>query len=238
MSMSLFQKYYCREPKWWRRPWLHTFNNIFESAVVGGSITPWLIVKQSPQICHQVILISHSLLVIWHLHAIMWGKRWKKEYDWLSHVEKLHTAYMSHESNISCTAYDASRTPESNLLPSINVMLPLFAEAASSSSMLRHCFDVIQAAVQHVEPGQIPVICIVQPLLAKLKQSQWSMHSQYGDDEFVILVGRWLTTKPWTIGWKRVDGFKPFRRRNLPLLELQTPSPRPRMSLGPGMPIK
>ncbi len=108
----------------------------------------------------------------------------------MSHVEKLHTADMSHESNISWAAYDANRMPESNRLPSINVMLPLFAEAASSQSMLRHCFDVIQAAVQHVKPGQIPVICIVQPLLAKLKQLQWSMHSQYGDDEFVILVGR------------------------------------------------
>ena len=72
-------------------------------------------------------------------------------------------------------------------------MLPLFAEEASSPYVLRHCFDVIQAAVQHVNPGQIPVICVDQPLFAKLKQLQWSMDSQYGEDKFVILVGEFHT---------------------------------------------
>ncbi len=78
-----------------------------------------------------------------------------KEYDWLSHVEKLHAVEISCKSSISWAAYHASRMAESNLLPSFNAMLPLFAEEASSPSMLRHCFDIIQAAVQHVNPRQI-----------------------------------------------------------------------------------
>lgn len=68
-------------------------------------------------------------------------------------------------------------------------MLPLFTEVASYPSMLHHCFDGIQAPVQHVNPGQIPVICVDQPLFAKLKQLHWSMDSQCGEDKFVILLG-------------------------------------------------
>ncbi len=50
---------------------------------------------------------------------------------------KLHTADIFYESiTSSWAAYHASRRAESNLLPSINGMLSLFAEAASSPSML------------------------------------------------------------------------------------------------------
>ena len=55
--------------------------------------------------------------------------------------------------------------------------------------MLHHCFDVIQAAVLHVNPGQIPVIFVDQPLRTKLKNVQWFMPSQYGEDTFVTLLG-------------------------------------------------
>lgn len=64
---------------------------------------------------------------------------------------------------------------EPYFIPSINAMLPLFAEEASSTSMLCHCFDVIKAAVHHANPGQTPVITVDQPLFAKMKQLQWSM---------------------------------------------------------------
>jgi len=117
------------------------------------------------------------------------SKEMEKEYDWLSHVENLHADEISSESNISWAAYHASLIAEPDILPSINAMLPLFAEEASTLSMLRHCFEVIQAAVQHVNPGQILVICVDQPLFAKMKQLQWSMDRLYGEDKFVILLG-------------------------------------------------
>lgn len=101
----------------------------------------------------------------------------------------MHADDISSESNISWAAYHASLLPESDILPSINAMLPLFAEEANSPSMLRHCFDVIQAAVQYVNSGQIPVISVDQPLFAKMKQLQWSMDRLYGEDMFVLLLG-------------------------------------------------
>ena len=69
----------------------------------------------------------------------------------------------------------ALRLQSPSRIPSINAMLPLFPDEASSPAMLRHCMDVVFAAVQHVNPCQTPVICADQPLFAKLKQLQWSM---------------------------------------------------------------
>ena len=122
-------------------------------------------------------------------------KEMEKEYDWLGHVEK-HCAEkhyadddISAESSLTWAAYHASTLPAPDILPSINAMLPLFAEEASSPSMLRHCLEVIKSAVWHVNPGQTPVISIDQPLYAKLKQLQWSMPSLYGEDKFVLLMG-------------------------------------------------
>ena len=43
--------------------------------------------------------------------------------------------------------------------------------------------------MQHVNPGQTPVITVDQPLYAKMKQIQWSMPSNYGEDKFVIMFG-------------------------------------------------
>ena len=67
-------------------------------------------------------------------------------------------------------------------------MLPLFAEEASSPSMLRHRLDVIKAAIEHVNP-QIPVLTVDQPLYAKLKLIQWKIPDIYGEDKFVIILG-------------------------------------------------
>ncbi len=121
-----------------------------------------------------------------------------------------------------------------------NGMLFLFSEEASSPSMLCLWFDVLQAPVQHVNPGQIPVICVSQPLYTKLKQQQWPVHSQHEEDKFVILFGELHTVMTcykvlghWLEG-KRVDELKPFTGWSLPFLELHTRSLRPPMSLRPG----
>ena len=117
------------------------------------------------------------------------SKEMEKEHDWLRHVENLREDEMSSESNISWAAYHASLLPEPDILPSINAMLPLFAKEASSPPMLRHCFEVIHAAVQYANPGQTPVITVDQPLFAKMKHLQWSMDNLYGEDKFVLLLG-------------------------------------------------
>ena len=91
------------------------------------------------------------------------------------------------DATLSWSAYHASRSNITATVPSINAILPLFSEEATSPAMLRHCMDIVNAAVQHVNPGQTPVITVDQPLYAKMKQIQWSMPSNYEEDKSVTM---------------------------------------------------
>ena len=55
--------------------------------------------------------------------------------------------------------------------------------------MIRHSMDVVRRAVQHVNPGQIPVVAADQPLFALAKQVQWTWPGTYLEDNFVIMFG-------------------------------------------------
>ena len=65
-------------------------------------------------------------------------------------------------------------------------MLPLFYE---SFAMIWHSMDMIKKAVQELNPGQVPVITLDQPLYAISKLIQWNWPANYGEEKFVILLG-------------------------------------------------
>ena len=44
-------------------------------------------------------------------------------------------------------------------------------------------------AVQKLNPGQVPVVTLDQPLYAIAKEIQWSWPEQYGESKFVIMLG-------------------------------------------------
>ena len=111
------------------------------------------------------------------------------EFSWLRHVELSKMDEVTKDATLSWSAYHASRFYVTQILPSINAIIPLFSEEATSPAMLRHSMDIVNAAVQHINPGQTPVITVDQPLFAKIKQIQWSMPSDYGEDKFVIMLG-------------------------------------------------
>lgn len=48
---------------------------------------------------------------------------------------------------------------------------------------------IVQAAVQHLNPGQVPVLATDQPLFALAKQIQWTWQNTLGEDHFVIILG-------------------------------------------------
>lgn len=58
----------------------------------------------------------------------------------------------------SWAAYHASRQPESCVICP-TALLPLFLESAH-----KHSMDVVNSAVNHLNPGQTPVITFDQPL--------------------------------------------------------------------------
>lgn len=77
--------------------------------------------------------------------------------------------------------------------------------------MIAHSMKVIKSAVEHVNPTQIPVIALDQPLFALAKQIQWTFGHEYNEDKFVFMLGglhiemsafkvlgKWLTGSGWT----------------------------------------
>ena len=71
----------------------------------------------------------------------------------------------------------------------ITSLLPLFPDDSKSVAMIRHSMDVIKRAVEHLNPGQVPVLTVDQPLFAIAKIIQWNWPESYGEDKFVILLG-------------------------------------------------
>ena len=64
----------------------------------------------------------------------------------------------------------------------------MFAENGHSLAMIAHSMKVAKLAIQHVNPSQVPVIALDQPLFALAKQIQWSL-AEYNKDRFVVMVG-------------------------------------------------
>jgi len=49
--------------------------------------------------------------------------------------------------------------------------------------------DVVKNAVEHLNPGQAPVVTFDQPLFALAKQIQWKWPESYGEDQIVVMFG-------------------------------------------------
>ena len=71
----------------------------------------------------------------------------------------------------------------------ISSLLPSLSEGAKSVAMLRHSMNVIKKSIDFLNPGQISVITVNQPLYSVVKQIQWNWPDTYGEDQFVIIPG-------------------------------------------------
>ena len=49
--------------------------------------------------------------------------------------------------------------------------------------------NVIKAAVQRLNPDQVPVVATDQPFFALAKEVQWIWPDTHGEDHFVIIFG-------------------------------------------------
>ena len=96
------------------------------------------------------------------------------------------------DETISWTAHHASLQPP-NAIPESSVtltsLLPLFYDQAKSVAMIRHSMDVVKQAVEILNPGQVPIITVDQPLYTVAKQIQWSWPATHGEDHFIVMFG-------------------------------------------------
>ena len=71
----------------------------------------------------------------------------------------------------------------------LSALMPLIDENINSLAMVRHTMKLIWKAVNHLNPGQIPVITADQPVYALGKQVQWQFPEFFGEDKFVFMMG-------------------------------------------------
>ena len=76
---------------------------------------------------------------------------------------------------VSWSTYHASLQPTNGVSESSltnTSLLPLFYDQAHSVAMIRHSMDVVKKAVDILNPGQVPIITVDQPLFTIAKQIQ------------------------------------------------------------------
>ena len=116
-------------------------------------------------------------------------KQTEEEYMWLEHARRVIEDNTGTDENISWSAFHASRQPQLARTISPTALLPLFLDSAHTVAMIRHSMDVVKNAVEHVNPGQTPVVTLDQPLFALAKQIQWKWPEKHGEDKMVVMFG-------------------------------------------------
>ena len=86
-------------------------------------------------------------------------------------------------------AYHASQEAIDGNIPALTALLPLFYKKAATPVMVKHGMDVLRQAITFLNPGQIPVITVDQPLFAITKYIQWKLPEQYGEKVYVVMLG-------------------------------------------------
>ena len=93
-------------------------------------------------------------------------------------------AVRSVDDPIGWAAFLANAQQPGDFDVTITPLLPLFPDYSKYVAMIRHWMDVIHL----LNPGQVPVLTLDQPLFTIAKQIQWNWPDMYGEDKFVILL--------------------------------------------------
>lgn len=133
------------------------------------------------------------------------------EYMWLENTRSVLKDDVEACENTSWAAYHARHQDPKQPVITPTSLLPLFQESAHTVAMIRHSIDVVRNAVQHLNPGQTPVLTCDQPLFTLAKQIQWKWPDTYGEDQLVVMfgglhiemtalktLGDWLQGSGWT----------------------------------------
>ena len=93
-----------------------------------------------------------------------------EEYDSLNAVvNALKTGNLAKDEWVHWSAYHASIQKTEIPPAAINALLPLLLENAHSVAMIKYSMDIVKTLVQHLNPGQIPVLAADQPLFTHLQ---------------------------------------------------------------------
>lgn len=93
------------------------------------------------------------------------------------------------EHAITWAAYHSKNQSAEKDPPAISALLPLFYEKAATPAMIKHGMDVLKQTINFINPHQIPVIALDQPLFAIAKMVQWKWPQTHGEDKYVVMFG-------------------------------------------------
>ncbi|RUM46947.1 MAG: hypothetical protein DSY80_01375, partial [Desulfocapsa sp.] len=136
----------------------------------------------------------------------------QENYIWLESVEQLaSTDVIDDTVDATWAAHHASHLPDVCQPHTIIALLPLFCENANSIAMILHAMNVVKSSVNHLNPGQTPILTMDQPLYARAKQIQWNWPDTHGEDHYIVMfgglhieiatlktLGCWLSQSGWT----------------------------------------
>lgn len=71
----------------------------------------------------------------------------------------------------------------------VEALLPLFHEKAATAEMIRHGMELVKKITEHLNPHQVPVLVVDQPLYDLSKKMQWTFPDNFGEDKFVVMLG-------------------------------------------------
>ena len=106
---------------------------------------------------------------------------------WLKHMRGLSKQELTKEYFVSWSAYHASIQQVVTAPCTVVTLMPLFLECAHSVAMIKHSMNVVKAATEYPNPGQITVMD--QPLFAIAKIIQWNFTATHGEDTYFIMAG-------------------------------------------------
>ena len=117
-------------------------------------------------------------------------QKWlEKVYESLEMSESSEQVVENSISNISWSAFHADRQTIPIAVIDKITLLPLFHENAHSTAMICHSINIGKNAVNQVNPGQVPILTLDQPLYSLAKQIQWDWSDSFGENKFVLVLG-------------------------------------------------
>ena len=126
------------------------------------------------------------------------------EESWMNSVhENLYNNSIGKEDNkpLMWSAYHASQIDSagSTAMKCISALLPFFHEKSASPEMILHGMKLVGKTIQFLNPDQIPVLVVDQPLYALAKKLQWTYPESLGEEKICCTI-RWLTHRDGIVG--------------------------------------
>ena len=128
----------------------------------------------------------------------------RSEEQWVVHsLEKLDEESVTSGDTLAWGAFHASAQTEEDP-PALTALLPLFYEKAATPAMVKHGMDVIRQAVTFLNPGQVPIITVDQPLFALAKMVQWKWPVSHGEQAYICSYAWWPAYRdgPMECAWR------------------------------------